>query len=227
MWHSLYSWSHCIQVLHAACKVTCWLTAFLCWRKELKKKKKKKRQHVPQVPFSASSLKFPSRGFPSSPQFHLEFSGLIEELHGRVYYRLRSDPFYIWSAKELLVRSLWVHLSHMWSFLQNQYGYFSVWQVNMKYHIIIEKQSCTFKHTQYSYLQPSLQLCLMDILEYAWSKRVPRAGLKCRERETDSSPWFWLLLCPNWPRVCGAGREGAGITAFVPNLRVIWEGERK
>lgn len=91
---------------------------------------------------SAALLKSPCRGFPSSPQFHLEFSGLIEELHRRVCYRLRNDPFHIWSSKELLVRSLWVHLSHMWSFLQNQYGYFSVWQVNMKYHIIIEKQSC-------------------------------------------------------------------------------------
>lgn len=126
------------------------------YAEEKKWKKKKKRQQIPQVPFSASSLKFPSRGFPSSPQFHLEFSGLIEELHRRVYYRLRNDPFHIWSSKELLVRSLWVHLSHMWSFLQNQYGYFSVWQVNMKYHIIIEKQSCTFKHTQYSYLWQSL-----------------------------------------------------------------------
>lgn len=120
------------------------------------KKKTKKRQPIPPVPFSASPLKSPCRGFPSSPQFHLEFSGLIEELHGRVYYRLRNDPFHIWSSKELLVRSLWVHLSHMWSFLQNQYGYFSVWQVNMKYHIIIEKQSCTFKHTRYSYLWQSL-----------------------------------------------------------------------
>lgn len=116
--------------------------------------------------FSASSLQSPCRGLPASPHFHLEFSGLIEELRRRVYYRLRNDPFHIWSSKELLVRSLWVHLSHMWSFLQNQYGYFSVWQVNMKYHIIIEKQSCTFKHTQYSYLWQSLQLLLMDILEY-------------------------------------------------------------
>lgn len=145
---------------HTACKVMHRVTAFLHWRK---KNEKKKRQQIPwnekkkrQVPFSASSLKFPSRGFPSSPQFHLEFSGLIEEFHRRVYYRLRNDPFHIWSSKELLVRSLWVHLSHMWSFLQNQYGYFSVWQVNMKYHVIIEKQSCTFKHTQYSYLWQSL-----------------------------------------------------------------------
>lgn len=127
----------------------------------------KRRQQIPQLPFSASSLKSPCRGFPSSPQLHLEFSGLIEELHRRVYYRLRNDPFHIWCSKELLVRSLWVHFSHMWSFLQNQYGYFSVWQVNVKYHIIIEKQSCTFKHIQYSYLWQSLQLLLMDILEYA------------------------------------------------------------
>lgn len=120
------------------------------------KKNLKRRQRMPQVSSSSSSLKSPWRGFPSSPQFHLEFSGLIEELHRRVYYRLRNDPFHISSSKELLVRSLWVHLSRMWSFLQNQYGYFSVWQVNMKYHIIIEKQSCTFKHTRYSYLWQSL-----------------------------------------------------------------------
>ena len=127
------------------------------------------KKDAPNTPgfLSTTSLKSPCRGFSSSPQFPLEFSGLIEELHRRVYYRLRNDPFHIWSSKELLVRSLWVHLSHMWSFLQNQYGYFSVWQVNMKYHIIIEKQSCTFKHTQYSYLWQSLQLLLMDILEYA------------------------------------------------------------
>lgn len=141
-----------ITRIHTARKVTRWLTAFLRSRE----KKGKKMQQIPRVPFSASPLKSPCRGFPSSPQFHLEFSGLIEELHRRVYYRLRNDPFHIWSSKELLVRSLWVHLSHMWSFLQNQYGYFSVWQVNVKYHIIIEKQSCTFKHTRYSYLWQSL-----------------------------------------------------------------------
>lgn len=132
------------------------LTTFLLSRKKKKKHLKKKRQRIPPVPFPDSSLKSPCRGLPGSPPFHLEFSGLIEELHRRVYYRLRNDPFHIWSAKELLVRSLWVHLSHMWSFLQNQYGYFSVWQVNVKYHIIIEKQSCTFKHTRYSYLWQSL-----------------------------------------------------------------------
>lgn len=121
----------------------------------LKKRTEKKTQQIPQV-FSQLLHSNPWRGFPSSPQFYLEFSGLIEELHQRVYYSLRNDPFHIWSSKELLVRSLWVHLSHMWSFLQNQYGYFSAWQVNMKYHIIIEKQSCTFKHTQYSYLWQSL-----------------------------------------------------------------------
>lgn len=132
-----------------------WQASYAQERKKKKKKLEKEAANTP-VPFSASPLKSPCRGFPSSPQFHLEFSGLIEELHRRVYYRLRNDPFHIWSSKELLVRSLWVHLSHMWSFLQNQYGYFSVWQVNMKYHIIIEKQSCTFKHTQYSYLRQSL-----------------------------------------------------------------------
>lgn len=127
------------------------------WQSSCAQEKKWRKDSASTPGFrSAALLKSPCRGFPSSPQFHLEFSGLIEELHRRVYYRLRNDPFHIWSSKELLVRSLWVHLSHMWSFLQNQYGYFSVWQVNMKYHIIIEKQSCTFKHTRYSYLWESL-----------------------------------------------------------------------
>lgn len=76
MWHSLHSWPHCTQVSHTCrCKVTCWLTAFLCWRKELKKKKE--AACTPDS-FSASSLEFPSRGFPSSPQFHLEFWGLMK-----------------------------------------------------------------------------------------------------------------------------------------------------
>lgn len=173
----------------AVCKVLQWLTTVLCSQKE-----REKKAHIPQAPFSASSLKFPSQGFPSSPQFHLEFSGLIEELHRRVYYRLRNDPFHIWSSKELLVRSLWVHLSHMWSFLQNQYGYFSVWQVNMKYHIMIEKQSCTFEI-------PSTVIYDKAYSYYSWislsmpNLMCPDSWAEVRGKRNWLSLYFWLL-CP-------------------------------
>lgn len=124
-------------------------------------KKKKKENHIWQTPAVPSSVsQFTPMALieylilPSTSPWLLRFDWRASE---RVYYRLRDEPFPIWSSKELLVKSLWVYLSHMWGFLQNQYGHFSVWQVNMKYHIIIgkKKNRRVPSDTQYSYLWQS------------------------------------------------------------------------